>query len=115
MTIASDHSSACDAVAPMGWSSISPRTALDSWVTGLTLTHACSQPGSLAVGTKMLLPNVSGNRIRNAYPWTLVGVLASSPMIDDGQLIAKENSTIRPIAASTASTEPCSRKPRMNP
>ena len=34
--------------------------------TGLILTQACSQPGSVSVGTNMLLPNVSGNMHQEA-------------------------------------------------
>jgi hypothetical protein len=46
----------------------SPRAASETWVTGLTLTQASSQPGSSAVGTKMLLPKVSGKISRKARP-----------------------------------------------
>jgi hypothetical protein len=40
------HSSEVVIVRPSGRSSSSPRTASETWVTGLTFTQACSQPSS---------------------------------------------------------------------
>ena len=106
-----DEVTAC----PSGWSSSSPRAASETWVTGLTFTQACSQPGRSAVGTKTLLAKVSGKISRNAKPWTLPGLLASMPTRAAIQQTAKENSTISPLPASRASGPPWGRKPRMAP
>ena len=40
---------------------------------GLTWTKACSQPGIVSVGTKVLLPKLSGSTIRNPMPCTAPG------------------------------------------
>ena len=46
---------------------------------GLTLTKACSQPGIVSVGTKVLLPKLSGSTIRNMMPCTAPEVRATIP------------------------------------
>src|SRR5262249_25540777 len=57
----SAHSSACTTGPPAATPSSSPRVASAMIVTGFTLTHACSQPSIVSVGTKALLVKVSGN------------------------------------------------------
>src|SRR5215203_4634562 len=47
-----------------------PRTASVRWVTGLTLTHARSQPGIVSAEANMLEPNVNGNSAMKPIPCT---------------------------------------------
>ena len=75
---------------PTGPPTVSPRTASARWVTGLTLTHACSQPGMVDVlGIRMLLPKTSGIMKMNAMPWTVSGDGAISPISTEIQHTAR--------------------------
>src|SRR6516165_1105337 len=47
---------------PAGAPAIRARSAVTRWLTGLTETKACSQPGMVRGVTKTLLARVSGNR-----------------------------------------------------
>ena len=58
---------------------IRSRTALTTWLTGLTLTKACSQPGSVSAGTNALDRNVSGNMIIIEMPCTACAQRATVP------------------------------------
>jgi hypothetical protein len=77
----------------------------------LTRVNDCSQPGSVLAGTKMLVPNVSGNMIRNTIPCTDPGVRASMPISTEIQLRHSANAITIRQAASTSGALVWARKP----
>ena len=75
---------------PTGPPTVSARTASARCVTGLTFTHACSQPGMvLVLDSSTLLPNVSGIVQMKAMPCTVSGVGAISPTSTETQQTAR--------------------------
>src|SRR5690606_28061564 len=74
-----DHSSGSATGPP----SISPRTASEMMLTGLTFTNASSHPGNVAAGTNTLLTIVSGNIAVKPKICTRSGSLAVMPTSTD--------------------------------
>src|ERR1700753_1202476 len=85
-TIPAAQASVIQALFPTAPPVVSARTASARWVTGLTLTQACSQPGIVEVLlSRTLLPNTSGMVQMNAMPCTVSGDGAISPISTDTQ------------------------------
>src|ERR1022692_3592202 len=105
----------CQAGAATGPPSARPRLALGSAVTGLILTHACSQPGKVLVWTNTLLPNVSGNITMNPNPCKLCGDLTYRPRSTQIQPTAKPKTNISPTAPSADSGLAAIRNPSSDP
>src|SRR5215469_8995478 len=105
----------CQAAVANGPPSIRPRLALASAVTGLTLTQAWSQPGSVPVGMKTLLPNASGNMTMNPKPCRLCGDFTYRPSSTQIQPTAEPNRNISPTAASADIGLVVIRKPSSDP
>src|SRR5256885_13377432 len=109
------QASACQAGEAKGPPTISPRTALDRYVTGLTFTQACSQPGRVWVGTNTLLPKVSGNMMMNPKPCNDCGELTNIPSSTQTQHSASANEMISRYAAVIANGLAWNRKPSSIP
>src|SRR5262245_39436500 len=77
-----------------------PRVASLSAVTGLILTQACSQPGSVLVCTNTLLPKVSGNITMKPKPCRLCGDFTYRPSSTQIQPTAKPKTNIKTTAPS---------------
>src|SRR5215469_1749375 len=97
------HKMECQAGVAIGPPVTRRRLASLSAVTGLTLTHACSQPGSVLVLTNTLLPNVSGNITMNPNPCRLCGDFTYSPSRTQIQPTANPNMNISKTAPSANS------------
>ena len=78
---------------------------------GLTFTNACSQPGIVAVATKVLLPKLSGSTSRNPIPCTAPDVRATMPMKTEIQQKHRAKAMARPTAASADTQLVWTRKP----
>ena len=79
-----------------------PRTVPTRCENGLTFMNACSQPGTVDVFTKTLLPNDSGSTSRNMMPCTAPEVRAIMPTNTEIQQKHSANAIEIPIAASIA-------------
>src|SRR6185369_17282494 len=113
--IASAHSRDCpiaeaDAV-PLNRS----RTASARIVTGFTLTHACSQPGMVSVGTNALLVNVSGNVTTKPKICTFSGLSTITPTSTATHDTARVKMSTSTYTPSTPDTPPCTRYPSSEP
>src|SRR5690242_15787691 len=109
------HATACQAGPATGPPTISPRTALDRYVTGLIFTHACNQPGSVPVGTNTLLPNVSGNMRMNPKPCNDCGDFTNIASSTHTQHSASANSAISRYPRATAAGLVWNRNPSSSP
>ena len=89
------------------------RTALTRWLTGLTLTHACIQPGIVSAGTKALEAKVSGNMIIIETPCTAEALLIRQPISAKIQDSAKLHTMISSADATTPKAS--GRQPMMRP
>src|SRR5579863_9726474 len=87
----------CD---PTGPPSIRPRTADTRCESGFTFTNACSQPGIVETRTNVLLPNDSGNTIRNITPCTAPADRTVMPTNTEIQA----NDSAKQIAIATAAS-----------
>jgi hypothetical protein len=92
-----------------------PRVAVTRWLTGLTSTQACSQPGIVDGSTNTLLANVSGNSSIMLTPITAFGVRMISPRIVNVQLSENENTSRSSTASRTPTAPPSGRKPSRSP
>ena len=93
----------------------SPRAASATCVTGLISTNPRSHDGRVSVGTKTLLPNVSGNITSAPSPCTDRGCPTTIASAVNTQHRANANTMTRPNAATTASGEVVIRKPSSSP
>src|SRR6478672_1627888 len=81
---------------------INSRTAVATWVTGLLLTKACSQPGIVEGSTKTLLRTASGKITSMLTPITDFAVRSSRPNIVQIQ----ENENAKIISSTTPARTP---------
>src|SRR5258708_25668724 len=109
------HKIECQTEVATGPPSTRLREALASAVTGLIFTHACSQPGSVEVLTKTLLPKVRGNITMNPNPCRLCGDFTNSPSTTQIQPTANPNKNMSKTAASANSGLVPMRKPSREP
>ncbi|GAB2944343.1 hypothetical protein GCM10027203_54220 [Nonomuraea fastidiosa] len=82
------------------------RAAVTRCDTGLTVTNAASQPGSVSTGTNAFDRNVSGNMIIMEMPctaWALLAIVPTHVKIHASDQPVKIDNT---IAASTPPTPP---------
>src|SRR5580704_8054516 len=80
---------------------IRSRVALATWLMGLTLTKAWSQPGMVRGWTKMLLANESGISTALAMLMTRAGSRTSRAVAAHSQDTESPKATTRATAAST--------------
>src|SRR5215471_12110429 len=105
----------CQIAVAAGPPSMRRRLAVASAVTGLILTQAWSQPGSVMAGMKTLLPNASGNMTMNPNPCRLCGDFTYRPRSTQIQPTAKPKTNINPTAPSADSGLVAIRKPSSDP
>ncbi|OLE26016.1 MAG: hypothetical protein AUG44_14250 [Actinobacteria bacterium 13_1_20CM_3_71_11] len=84
-------------------------------MTGLIFTQACSQPGSVWVGTNTLLPKVSGNMRMNPKPCNDCADRTNIAISTQTQHRASANAVISRYAPATANTLVWNRKPSSIP
>src|SRR5918996_5899821 len=86
--------------------SIRPRAAVTRWLIGLASVNRRSQSGMVSGSTKMLLRNVTGNRITKPMLMTALGERRISPSVVQAQDNAEAKSSTRAIAATTPAGPP---------
>src|SRR6185295_19474976 len=89
----------------------SPRAPSATFETGLISTNACSQPGSVSVGTKTLLPKVSGSMTSAPSPCTERGSRTTIASAVNTQHRPNAKTVTNPSAPSTPSTPPLAPNP----
>jgi hypothetical protein len=86
-----------------------------SRVTGFTSVNACSQPGSVEVGTNTLLANVNGRMNATNAPGTACGLFTSRPTSTETQHRHSPNAIISNRSSTVDSGSVWIRKPSSAP
>jgi len=85
------------------------RAAVATWLSGLTSTKACSQPGMVLGWTKMLLANESGMSTALAMLMTTAGSQVTRATAAQSKDSESPKTTTKTTAASTPGAPPSAR------